>query len=80
MPNTTIEKLSHFKEKDLDIIRNDENCQIVGGKMMNDNYGGGFYAPGNVIIHHSTIHVEKPGLYQFKESDKEIHILQSLIF
>lgn len=80
MPNTTIEKLSHFKEKDLDIIRNDENCQIVGGKMMNDNYWGVFYAPGNVKIHHSTIHVEKPGLYQFKESDKEIHILQSLIF
>ena len=80
MPNTTVEKLSHFKEKDLDIIRNDENCQIVGGKMMNDNYWGVFYAPGNVIIHHSTIHVEKPGLYQFKESDKEIHILQSLIF
>lgn len=80
MPHTTSQAVTDFKEKDVEIIRNDAHCQIVGGKVMNNDYWGVFYTPCTLTIKKMQLHVSQPGVYQLRKVGKNIIIIKSHIF
>lgn len=80
MPDTDLKAVSLFKEKDIDIIQNDATCQVVGGKMMNNQYWGVFYSPCTIKVRKTPLSVSAPGLYQFKKVGKKIQIIQLHLF
>lgn len=63
LPATTQEKTAQFEVKDINIIRNDNQAQIVKLSKDKNIYWLAVYQSGVYDLGKKTIHIDRPGIY-----------------
>ena len=75
-PDKNSTQVARFNTSEVEIPLNTPTLQVVGGKAFRQNYWAAVYVPQTALIRKSSISFKKAGLYQLREAEGKIIIVQ----
>lgn len=79
-PAATREEVAQFSEREVRLLRNDAEAQVVALASEPGKYWAAVYAPVTLRQGKARLRIEAPGLYRLEQSGDSFRVLQQSLF